>query len=68
MRDPRKSSYSGNSGNTGNCIEVAVTDVAVDVRDSTDPDGKVLSVTPSAWDAFTHSLKPGHYATWESRR
>jgi Domain of unknown function (DUF397) len=47
----RKSSYSGNSG--GNCVEVAVGRQAVAVRDSKDPHGPMLALTPERWMAFT---------------
>jgi hypothetical protein len=54
----RKSSYSGNSG--GNCVEVAVNlPGAVAVRDSKDPHGPVLTLTPAAWRSFTTALKTG---------
>lgn len=56
----RKSSY---SGNTGNCVEVVITDQAIGVRDSKNPDGGVLSVTPSAWRAFIRSLKRKDFDT-----
>ncbi|MET8677584.1 DUF397 domain-containing protein [Streptomyces sp. NPDC004647] len=45
-----KSSYSGDEG--GNCIEVAADASAVHVRDSKDPDGPVLTLTPDAWADF----------------
>ena len=45
-----KSSYS--AGNGGECIEVAVSPGAVHVRDSKDPDGPQLTVTPEAWASF----------------
>jgi Domain of unknown function (DUF397) len=41
----RKSSYTGSNG--GNCVEVAGAAGVVAVRDSKDPDGPVLLVTPS---------------------
>lgn len=46
-----KSSYSGSEG--GNCVEVAAHPAAVHVRDSKVTDGPVLTVTPTAWAAFT---------------
>ena len=49
----RKSSASAN-GET--CVEVASTD-AVHVRDTTDRGGFTLSVSPSAWQTFTASLR-----------
>ncbi|MFI8826974.1 DUF397 domain-containing protein [Streptomyces sp. NPDC053431] len=45
-----KSSYSDASG--GNCIEVAKSPSTVHIRDSKNPDGPQLAVTPSAWAAF----------------
>ncbi|MCX4908638.1 DUF397 domain-containing protein [Streptomyces sp. NBC_00878] len=49
-----KSSYSTGSGE---CVEVArnVADT-VAVRDSKDPDGPILLLTPKAWTEFTASL------------
>jgi hypothetical protein len=51
----RKSSYSG--GNGGGCVEVGRKPTVVLVRDTTDRDGLVLAVTPSAWRAFVAVLK-----------
>ncbi|TCB87875.1 DUF397 domain-containing protein [Micromonospora zingiberis] len=47
----RKSTRSGGSG--GDCVEVAdnLPDV-VAVRDSKDPYGPVLTITPAAWATF----------------
>ncbi|MER5964413.1 DUF397 domain-containing protein [Streptomyces sp. NPDC002057] len=45
-----KSSYSGGEG--GECVEVATHPTAVHVRDSKDPQGPQLAVTPAAWAAF----------------
>ena len=42
----RKSSYSGSNG--GNCVELAGVGGVVGVRDSKDPDGPVLLVSPAA--------------------
>jgi hypothetical protein len=54
-RSPRdfawvKSSYSGSDG--GECVEVAVAPERVHVRDSKDPAGPVLTVSPEAWTSF----------------
>jgi hypothetical protein len=49
----RKSSYSGNSGN---CVEVAMLDNGVAVRDSKNVHGPVLTFTGQAWKAFTRQL------------
>jgi hypothetical protein len=60
MRDAqwRKSSY---SGNTGNCVEVAVTESVVGVRDSKDPGGSALAFAPDEWLAFTAGIKAGEF-------
>jgi len=51
----RKSSYSGQSQN---CIEVTGGPrSAVAVRDSKDPDGPALLLTPSAWRVLTSRVK-----------
>jgi hypothetical protein len=56
----RKSSYSSNGG--GECVEVTSGlrgDVAV--RDSKDPAGPVLTVTPDDWQVFTSAIKAGRH-------
>lgn len=46
------------SGNTGNCVEVADNlPGIVAVRDSKDPEGPALVVDPSAWKAFTATIR-----------
>lgn len=52
-----KSSYSSSGGE---CVEVAlgVTDT-VAVRDSKDPDGPVLHLSPTAWTRFTSTVSGG---------
>lgn len=49
-----KSSYSGTGGN--NCVEWAPAHIptthTVPVRDSKNPAGPVLTLTPTAWSAF----------------
>ncbi|MEU9557884.1 DUF397 domain-containing protein [Streptomyces fumanus] len=45
-----KSTYSSNEG--GNCVEVAAHPAAVHVRDSKNPDGPILTVSPAAWAGF----------------
>lgn len=58
--DWRKSSYS--NGNGGACVEVARNlPGAVTVRDSKDPDGPNLAFAPAQWQAFTSSVKAGHF-------
>ena len=56
----RKSSRSnGNGGN--NCVEVALLDTAVAVRDSKDPEGPALVFTPDAWATFMAGAKGGEF-------
>jgi Domain of unknown function (DUF397) len=50
----RKSSYSYANGN---CVEAGNGPEVVAVRDSTDPDGPVLDVSPRAWLEFTEYVK-----------
>ncbi len=52
----RKSTYSSSTGQ--NCVEVATNlpDIVV-VRDSTNPDGGRLFVSPTEWHEFLTSLK-----------
>lgn len=57
----RKSSYSGNGGNT--CLEVGAAPRAVAVRDSTDPEGPRLAFTRETWQAFTRTIKTGAACT-----
>lgn len=45
-----KSSYS--SGEGGQCVEVAAPAGTVHVRDSKNPSGPVLTVSPGAWSGF----------------
>ncbi|MYR47146.1 DUF397 domain-containing protein [Streptomyces sp. SID5910] len=46
----RKSSYSGDQG--GNCVEVAELTSAVAVRDSKNPAGPALALTPATFTTF----------------
>jgi len=56
----RKSSYSGQSQN---CVEVAGNlPGTVAVRDSKDPDGPVLMLTPGAWRAIARRVANGEIA------
>ena len=45
-----KSSYSGSEG--GNCLEVAAHTSVIHIRDSKNPSGPVLTVSPGSWAAF----------------
>lgn len=56
----RKSSRSGgNNGGGSNCVEVASVRDAVLVRDSKDPDGPRLAVSPGAFTAFAAAAGSG---------
>jgi Domain of unknown function (DUF397) len=55
----RKSRYSDDQGD--NCVEVAVVDDQVLVRDSKDPDGPTLAFTPSEWRAFIDGVKDSEF-------
>ena len=50
----RKSTYSRANGN---CVEVGTGHALVAVRDSRDPDGPVIDVSPKAWTEFTKHVK-----------
>ncbi|MFF9351434.1 DUF397 domain-containing protein [Streptomyces sp. NPDC014734] len=51
--DWHKSSHSNDDG--GACVEVAAHPAAIHIRDSKNPDGPVLTVTPTTWTTFaTH--------------
>lgn len=53
ITDWHKSSYSGEEAN---CVERRVTSASVDVRDSKDKEGAVLTFGPGAWMAFVADL------------
>jgi len=56
----RTSSYSGPSGD---CVEIAqLADGGWAVRDSKDPTGPALLVTPAAWATFTTDVRNGTFA------
>jgi len=55
----RKSSHSGGNGD---CVEVAVMDEAVAVRDSKNPDGPHLAFTRAAFTTFVRALTNGSLA------
>jgi hypothetical protein len=54
----RKSSYSSSNAN---CVEVAVTDPAVAVRDTKDRQGPVLVFSPGEWRTFTAGVRNGEF-------
>lgn len=55
----RKSSYSG--GNGASCVEVAVLDGAVAVRNTNQPDAGTLVFTPAEIDAWIKGCKAGEF-------
>ncbi|MFJ3226603.1 DUF397 domain-containing protein [Streptomyces sp. NPDC086783] len=52
-----KSTYS--SSGDGDCVEVALTPVAVHVRDSKDRTGPRLALSPFAWGEFVSRARLG---------
>ncbi|HUK70514.1 MAG TPA: DUF397 domain-containing protein [Streptosporangiaceae bacterium] len=56
-----KSTHSTPNG--GNCVQVRRTTNAVQVRDSKNPHGPVLTFTPAGWRAFTAAIKDGRRTT-----
>lgn len=55
----RKSSRSDNNG--GQCVEVALSETTVGVRDSKDRGGAVLAYTADDWTAFLAGVKAGEF-------
>ncbi|MBB4985057.1 DUF397 domain-containing protein [Streptomyces nymphaeiformis] len=49
-----KSSYS--TGDGGNCVEVATAPTTVHVRDSKNPTGPQLTLSPGTWAEFLDQL------------
>jgi len=49
----RKSSFS----EAGNCVEVAIQEELVLIRDSKNPNGGILSISASAWQEFIHAIR-----------
>jgi Domain of unknown function (DUF397) len=50
---------SSRSYGSGNCLEVAAHGARVDVRDSKDPYGAGLRLTPAEWRAFVANVRGG---------
>lgn len=48
---------SSRSGPNGNCVEVASLHGTVGVRDSKNPDGGHLTVTPAAWQHLVRWIR-----------
>ncbi|MFE3196911.1 DUF397 domain-containing protein [Embleya sp. NPDC059237] len=57
--DPSAASWfkSTQSGNSGDCVEVAPGFAVVPVRDSKDPSVGYLVVAPSSWSALVSTLR-----------
>lgn len=55
----KASRSNGNGGN--NCVEVAMLDTGVAVRDSKDRSGPALMFTMAEWTAFVDSAKDGEF-------
>ncbi|MFJ2058976.1 DUF397 domain-containing protein [Streptomyces sp. NPDC087908] len=51
-----KSSYSSGDGDGDNCVEVASCPSIVHVRDSKNPTGPQLALTPATWTEFLADL------------
>ena len=49
------------SSGSGACVEVAHTGTVVVVRDSKDPEGPKLVLTPAQWRAFAAGIKAGEF-------
>jgi len=54
----RKSSYSGSTQHTENCVEAAaLPGGGVAIRDSKNPSAPYLTVTPAAWRQFLDQVR-----------
>ena len=56
--DFRKSSFSPDAGS---CVEVAMRDGVIGVRDSKDRSAGVLVFSPREWRAFVNGVKAGEF-------
>jgi hypothetical protein len=57
-----RSSYSGGSATSENCIEVAVTHTRmVGIRDSKNTDGPILTFTADDWAEFIRGIRAGKH-------
>ena len=49
------------SANNGACVEAALSNGRILIRDSKDPGGPILGYRSSAWRIFTSEARIGHY-------
>ena len=49
------------SASTGNCVEARRTESGVQLRDSKDPNGPILTFTFPEWDAFVDGVQAGEF-------
>lgn len=54
----RKSSY---SAEVQHCVEIASADRTVAARDSKNPQGGALLLSPTAWSTFLHGIRDGRF-------
>ncbi|MCT2593917.1 DUF397 domain-containing protein [Streptomyces sp. N2-109] len=54
-------SKSTHSGQNGECLEVRRTAVGLDVRDSKEPYGPILSIPADAWSGFLAAVAAGDH-------
>ena len=52
---------SSRSGNNVDCVEMAVADSVIWVRDSKDPDGPVLKLAAGTWQLFLAGVRHGDF-------
>ena len=61
FEEPRIEWRKSTASNSGGCVEVAIVDGSVRIRDSANPNGAVLELPPVAWSLFltrTRSTNP----------
>ena len=56
----KKSSRS--AGNQGECVEVRRDEETIQVRDSKDPNGPILTFTVAEWEAFLDGATKGEFS------